>query len=122
MDKKLHTESCEKAFGNGYAEVHEFLDQYSKVFPREHRKVYHHRRGIMLIVQRFGLDAARAAERHILEDEGSVPADHTYFHTEKPELIKLAEEADRRASEVPDTESRSARHAEDRADSRPAHP
>ena len=108
MDKKLHTQSCEQAFGRGYAEVHEFLDQYSKVFPREHRKVYHHRHGILLIVQRFGVDAARAAERHIAEDEGFVPVDHTHYHTAKPELVRLAEEADKLASRLPAPEAGSA--------------
>lgn len=94
MNRTQHTESCERAFGNGYAEVHDFLDQYSPRFPRAHRKVYHHRRGVSLIATRFGKDAARAAERHIVEDEGMVPTDHTYYHTDEPELIQLAEALD----------------------------
>ncbi len=88
MNRKRHGESCKAAFGRDFAEVHDFLDGYAEQFPRgEHRKLYHHRRGIALIVRMFGDDAAKAAERHILEDLGFVPEDHTHFASENPELL-----------------------------------
>ena len=92
MDKASHGKSCEAAFGDSFAAVHDFLDQYSKVFPRQHRKVYHHRQGLTLIAERFGPDAVKAAERHITEDEGFVPDDHTYYHTDSEELIRIVQE------------------------------
>lgn len=51
--------------------------------------IYHHRQGLALIVARFGADALRAAERHILEDEGSVPEGPAHYRTSDPQLIAL---------------------------------
>ena len=92
MDKESHGKSCEAAFGESFAAVHDFLDQYSKAFPRQHRKVYHHRQGVAVIAERFGPEAVKAAERHIIEDEGFVPDDHTYYHTESEELIRIVQD------------------------------
>lgn len=91
MDKVRHGKSCEAAFGDAFAAVHDFLDQYSKAFPRQHRKVYHHRQGVAVIAERFGPEAVKAAERHITEDEGFVPDDHTYYQTESEELIRIVQ-------------------------------
>ena len=91
MNRKEHCKSCEAAFGNSFAEVHDFLDRYSEKFPREHRELYHHRQGLALIAERFGSEAVKAAERHIIEDEGFVPEDHSYYHTENKELIRMIE-------------------------------
>ena len=92
MNKEEHGKSCEAAFGNSFAAVHDFLDQYSKAFPRQHRKVYHHRQGLSVIAERFGPEAVKAAERHIIEDEGFVPEDHTHYHTESEELIRIVQD------------------------------
>jgi len=92
MNKESHARSCEAAFGNSFAAVHDFLDQYSKAFPRQHRKVYHHRQGLAVIAERFGPEAVKAAERHITEDEGLVPDDHTYYHTEREELVRIVQD------------------------------
>ena len=82
------------AFGNSFAEVHEFLDQYAPAFPDgQHRKFFHHRQGIALIAERFGPEAVKAAERHILEDEGTIPEDHTYYQTENEELTRMVRAA-----------------------------
>ena len=91
MDKASHGKSCEAAFGDSFAAVHDFLDQYSKVFPRQHRKVYHHRQGLSVIAERFGPDAVKAAERHITEDEGFVPEDHTHYQTDSEELVRIVQ-------------------------------
>ena len=92
MNRKAHGESCRAAFGRGFAEVHDFLDRYARQFPRgAHRKLYHHRQGIALIARQFGPEAVKAAERHIVEDLGFVPEDHTHFSTEDPELLEFVE-------------------------------
>ncbi len=91
MDREHHARTCEGALGHPYHEVHDFLDQYSKRFPREHRKAYHHRQGLRLIADRFGLEAVEAAEMHIFEDVGFIPDDHTHFSTDNEELIGIVE-------------------------------
>lgn len=92
MNREAHGASCRAAFGCDFAEVHEFLDQYATRFPREHRKLFHHRKGVALIASMFGPAAVKAAERHIMEDEGFLPDDHTFFSTANPELLRLVEE------------------------------
>jgi len=89
VNRREHARSCEDALGNSFAAVHDFLDQYSQAFPGQHRKVYHHRQGLAIVAERFGPEAVKAAERHILEDEGLVPEDHTYYHTDSEELLRL---------------------------------
>ncbi|MHC4916783.1 MAG: DUF6915 family protein [Planctomycetota bacterium] len=89
MKREEHARSCEAALGEPFTEVHDFLDRYSQAFPRQHRKLYHHRRGIAVIAERFGPEAARAAEMHILEDEGSIPEDHTHYDADSEELLEL---------------------------------
>jgi hypothetical protein len=91
MNREAHGRSCVAAFGRSFAEVHDFLDQYAAAFPRQHRKLYHHRQGMALVAERFGPEAVKAAERHIIEDEGFVPDDHTYYHTDNEELIRMVE-------------------------------
>ncbi len=88
MNRKEHGRSCEAAFGEAYAAVHDFLDQHAKEFPREHRKFFHHRQGLAIIRERFGPEAVKAAERHIFEDEGCIPEDHAYYRVQNAELIR----------------------------------
>jgi len=89
VNREEHARSCEAAFGNPFTEVHDFLDQYSKAFPGQHRKLYHHRQGLALVAELFGPEAVKAAERHILEDEGVIPEDHTYYGADNEELLRL---------------------------------
>ena len=89
MNTARHADSCLEAFGRSYAEVHEFLDQYSHRFPRAHRQVYHHRQGLSLVAERFGPEAVWATERHIIEDMGFIPAGHTFYATDNQELLDL---------------------------------
>ena len=92
MNREEHAKSSEAALGDSFAAVHDFLDQYAKEFPREHRKLYHHRQGLILVAQRFGAQGVKAAERHIMEDEGCIPEDHRYYHTENEELMRMVEQ------------------------------
>ena len=92
MHFQLHSESSKKKYGEAYLEVHEFLDQYSEKFEGEHRKVYHHRKGIQIVKDKFGAEAVKIAEEHIKEDLGMVPENHEYFKSDNAELNKLAEE------------------------------
>jgi len=48
---------------------------------------------IAVIEKKFGPEAVKAAERHIFEDEGIIPEDHTYYKTEDEELMRLVKEA-----------------------------
>jgi hypothetical protein len=92
MNRQEHARSCEAAFGDPFTAVHDFLDRYAEAFPRQHRKLYHHRRGLALIAERFGPEAVKAAEKHILEDEGTIPEDHTYYRAGSEELLRIVRE------------------------------
>ena len=72
-----HCSDCIRKIGKPYKEVHEFLDQYFKTDgPEYHRQRLHHQYGIELVREKFGDEAAKAAEIHIREDFfGLLPPD-----------------------------------------------
>jgi len=64
-----HTDSCGKKFGDSFAEVHLFLDQYADQFDGyDIRILLHHSLGVDLVVSNLGEEAAQPAMLHIRED------------------------------------------------------
>lgn len=73
MKLEEHEQRCVEKFGKPYTEVHRFLDQFMEKYGPPHRRLLHHRPGIELIGEKFGAEAALAAELHIRDDFGFVP-------------------------------------------------
>ena len=72
-----HADACRQELGKPFFEIHEFIDQYAQDFGGfAHRRLLHHRLGVKLVLERFGDEAAGAAELHIKQDtNGVVPED-----------------------------------------------
>jgi hypothetical protein len=68
MKKEDHEAECVRELGSPFTEVHVYLDQFYKEHGFRHRCKLHHKRGIELIRQQFGEEAAKAATLHILSD------------------------------------------------------
>jgi len=73
---KEHVSDCEQQLGNGWDVVHHWLDEYAKIYwPwKGHRIHRHHLEGILEVRAKWGDEAAKAAEIHILKDEGDIPS------------------------------------------------
>jgi len=70
---KAHCADCENLLGNDYRDVHEFLDQYAKIFDvsiftEYHRSFLHNRAGLAAIISRWGLEAGIAGIIHLSRD------------------------------------------------------
>jgi len=65
-----HCEEARQRFGQPYAEVHRWLDEFAGQPPygMRHRKKRHHLAGIAEVRQLWGAEAAEAARQHILAD------------------------------------------------------
>lgn len=68
-----HCQDCLKQLGHEFKEVHLWLDEYFKYDQTiKHRILRHHKEGVEEVRQRWGDQAARAAELHIIMDIGKV--------------------------------------------------
>lgn len=70
MRREEHEEESVRAFGKPYTEVHAFLDQFAgkPECGMRHRKKLHHLKGIELVREMYGDEAAEAARLHIISD------------------------------------------------------
>ena len=102
MHWRDHEQTSLEQFGCRFSKVHQFLDQYFGRFRFLHRVIFHHKRGLDIIEEKFGADARRAAEIHIREDSGGeLPVDWNGYIEEvvgfeavpdDPEIISLLKE------------------------------
>jgi len=73
---KEHVGDCKKELGNGWDIVHHWLDKYAGNDDFEvwliHRIYRHNFEGIEEVRKMWGDEAAKAAEIHILKDEGEI--------------------------------------------------
>ena len=71
---KEHVKDCEEQLGKGWDTVHHWLDEFAKIYwPwMGHRVHRHHKEGVEEVRQKWGDEAAKAAEIHILKDEGKI--------------------------------------------------
>ncbi len=69
-----HSEDCYNILGQHWIEVHQWLDEFAKIyFPYQiHRIHRHHKEGVEECRKKFGNDASKAAMIHILTDEGEI--------------------------------------------------
>ena len=83
MTREQHCEECIRKLGRPWDNVHAWLDaKAGYYFPSaSHRQIRHHTEGVEEIRKMWGNEAAKAAELHIISDEGYIPT---------PESIRLA--------------------------------
>jgi len=78
--------AADKAIGlsRAYPEVHQLLDQFAHYpdmkFLWGHRKFLHHKEGIEYFRMRWGEEAGRSAEQHVIMDCGHVPSAVEYYN------------------------------------------
>ena len=77
MDRKAHCKECLEKMGKEWECVHAWLDETAKdYFPwMGHRQIRHHEEGVEIIRERWGDEAAEAAEMHIISDMSYVPSE-----------------------------------------------
>jgi len=84
-----HCEDCRRAgLSRDWAVVHRWLDEFAKdTFPSDcHRVHRHHLGGVKEVRHRWGDEAAKAAEIHILADMRAYGLNHIPTVTEAGEL------------------------------------
>ena len=78
---KAHCEDCEAILGKDYKHVHEFLDQYTKIFDvaiftEYHRTFLHNKAGLDAIRSKWGNEAYLAGIIHISRDYHELAMDN----------------------------------------------
>lgn len=90
MKYERHCDRTRAILGKTFPQVHEWLDQIAwegGAFNPHHRRYRHHAQGVEQVRIMWGDDAAKAAQRHILddlfgptaEDIALIPADEAEF-------------------------------------------
>lgn len=74
-----HCADCVNELGKPYEAVHLWLDELFKRFGPAHRAIRHNSKGIEKVRRHWGDEAAKAAEIHIIADEGRVPEVNDIF-------------------------------------------
>jgi len=75
---KEHCKDClEAGLSRDYQVVHQWLDEFAKSYSqwKGHRLHRHHKEGVEEVRAKWGDEAAKAAEIHILKDEGDIPSE-----------------------------------------------
>ena len=90
---KEHCRDCETVLGKSWDVVHHWLDEYAKIYwpSKLHRLHRHHAEGVEEVRQKWGNEAAAAAEIHILKDEGSIMSEEE-LRTKYDKIIQDAKE------------------------------
>ena len=75
MKREAHCKECREKMGDDWNKVHAWLDATARdYFPwMGHRQIRHHKDGVEEVRKMWGDEAAKAAEMHIISDEGKVP-------------------------------------------------
>ena len=63
-----HIQRAKELFGEGFEEVHEWLDYFAIELGERHRPYRHNMRGVEYVKKRWGNKAAMVAKQHILDD------------------------------------------------------
>ena len=71
----IHCKDCLDELGDEFRYVHEWLDEFFAKLGPKHRDIRHHRGGVEAVRQKWGDQAARAAEIHIIRDCKKVPTE-----------------------------------------------
>lgn len=76
MLEVYHQKRCLELLGQGFAEVHSWLDRFYPAYDGWHRIILHHRVGLDLLVREMGEGVRAAGELHIRDDwQGDLPDD-----------------------------------------------
>lgn len=70
---EVHCQDCVNQLGEPFEEVHRWLDEMFQYAGSDHRDIRHNVLGVEKIRSMWGDRAAKAAEIHIIADEGKVP-------------------------------------------------
>ena len=96
---KEHFSDCEAQLGkgNGWAVVHHWLDELAKIYwPWMGHRVHRHtKEGVEVVRAKWGDVAAKAAEIHILKDEGAILSEKEMYERyglEIEEIKKIDEQ------------------------------
>ena len=74
-----HCKDTLARLGKSFNEVHSYLDQWHSKFGGKHRFMLHHLEGVEEVRNKFGDEAAKAAECHIkLDCMGRIPKKSDY--------------------------------------------
>ena len=79
MKFEAHCQHSVHLFGEPFAEVHLWLDEFFETLGARHRRKRHHNQGVEMVRQKWGARAAEVARQHIIDDlkgEGWVDGDH----------------------------------------------
>lgn len=82
-----HCLECEKQLGKPFKEVHMFLDQWHSKFGGRHRFILHHAEGVEKVREKFGDEAVKAAELHIMMDCLHIPKSIKDYQTYKVDWL-----------------------------------
>lgn len=77
MDYKQHCDRCQEQLGKPWYVIHRWLDEHARksgLQQGRHRVYRHHKEGVELVRSKWGDDAAKAAELHIMDDFGYIPS------------------------------------------------
>lgn len=76
---EVHCQDCIIELGEPFKQVHSWLDELFEYCGADHRGIRHNNLGVEKVRQMWGDRAARAAEIHIIADEGCVPEVNNQF-------------------------------------------
>ena len=81
-----HMYDCVELLGNGYGEVHIFLDQMTTMYPPSkwneyHRTFYHNTYGLTIIAHKWGREGEAAGLIHLYRDYLEAPIVHKGLKT-----------------------------------------
>ena len=98
---KKHCADCREELGKDYDQVHRWLDEFAGIYMRRcddgsrivsmmHWLHRHHKTGVEEARKKWGDDAARAAELHILADVQGLGLDHVPSEAELAKTLGTA--------------------------------
>ena len=68
-----HCEDCFRELGDRFENVNGWLDELFEFVGSDHRDIRHNSKGVEKVRKMWGDKAAKAAEIHIMRDEGCIP-------------------------------------------------
>jgi len=72
MKRSQHTEHCRQVLGEGFPQVHDYLDEFHDKLGPSHRSRRHNAGGVLLCISKWGMLAGAAACLHIWADEEGI--------------------------------------------------
>jgi hypothetical protein len=86
MDHEEHCRYAMDRFGDGYPEIHCWLDEFFSLEGWKHRKYRHHSEGVEMAREVFGDIGALVAEQHIRLDNPATANELKLIGIENPDV------------------------------------